>query len=149
MSQMRAYETEAFVAAIEPQSVSSTQYNGSSATTVGIDTQGYDGASIILSTGTFTSSASVAVSMYEGDANDSSLATLIPGASFSTVDTGCDDTVYQAYIEVCGRKRYLFVKTVATGAGATPISATAVLDRYQKRPILARASLSFCVDSSV
>lgn len=152
--ELRAYESVDFKSVMAPQTIStvSTLYNGSSGTVAGIDTLGYDGVTLLINTGTFTGAATVDVQFMTSPTADSTYATAISSASVSSIDSASDDTLYKAYYKCHKGDRYLYVRTVfkqTALAGTAPMSVTAALDRFQKRPILDRSALSFVVDGSV
>jgi len=152
--ELRAYEGCAMTTVMSPQTIStmSTLYNGSSGTVAGLDTQGYDGVTLLINTGTFSTAASVDVTVMESDTADSSTATAITGASLSTISHGGgnDAKLYIGYVQAFKQKRYLTVKVRYNpncyAGGNAPIGIIAIMDRYQKRPLTPRASLDFVVD---
>lgn len=152
MSQDRAYENCKFASAIKPQTditTAGTTYNGAAAaSSTYIDILGYDGATIVLDTGTFGGNGTATVTIVTGSTDDPAAATAVTGAAFTAVDTSNDETQYTGYVLTNKYDRYLWVKNVKGGTGNAPVACTVVLDRFQKRPVLARTSLSFCVDAS-
>ena len=148
----RNYEGNQFGVVIQPQLIAGTLYNGAAATVAtgtGLDTAGYDGITIVLNSGTFTGDGALATSVYAGATDDSTAATLVTGATFTAITTANHKTAYKGYVKVHAQNRYLWVKTVKTGSGDAPVSASYAMDRNPKHPELARASLDFCVDGSV
>ncbi len=147
----RNYESNKFGVLIEPQAIAGTLYNGSAATVAsgtGLDTQGYEGITIMLNSGTFTGDGTLNCSAYESETDDSTAASLITGATFDEITTANDRTAFKAYIRVRRQKRYLWLKTVKTGSGDALISASYAMEN-SKGPEVASADLEFCVDGSV
>jgi len=137
------------VQAIPAASLTGTTYNGVSVTGSGIDTQGYDGALIVLNAGTFTNAASALVTVIESATNDYSGATLVTGATFTAITTANDVALHKGFVLTSASKRYIWVKAVLTGDGTAPMSATVLLGRPSAMPEATKTDLVFCVDGSV
>jgi len=104
--------------------VSATVYwNGKSITFgsgIGIDTQPYDDCVIYVGVGTFQGAvASLLNSVYESATDDPTTATLVTGASFTTIDEDTDDTGEVGAIKCKDQMRYLFLRTEAQGTPLT------------------------------
>jgi hypothetical protein len=104
-----------------------TLFNGS-ASHSGIDTRDYDFGVVILQTGTFASGASVAFALYESDTADSTAATAVTSADFTTV-TSANDLAKQVGQLACkSYKRYLFLRSnKITNTNAAVFSASLIL----------------------
>jgi hypothetical protein len=153
MGQERAYEAVAVTTIIEPQLATGTAYNGASTTGTVLDTLGYDGCTIVLSKGTFVGSTKCTVGVYVNATASAAAAEgayAVTGAVFDDVTTSNDDCTELGYVKCFRESRYLHVKTVVSGGNTAPISAIAILDRFQKHPLLSSASpaLRFNVDAS-
>ena len=152
MNNERTYNVTKLVTATSPsvKIPAATYFNGvASATGTGIDTKGYDGATIYLIAGTFSGDGSCACSIWESATDDASAAALVTGATFVAISTATDETAVKGYVLTSARMRYIWLKTVATGTGDMYLAAVVVLGRPTAMPEKTAADLVFCVDGSV
>ena len=152
MNNERIYEIASIVQAVpsgDKQGTSST-YNGTSSVSAsGIDTMGYDGVVIVLNAGTYTGDGASAITVLECETNDFHSATPIVGAAFTSITTTNHQSIQEGFVLQSKSMRYIWVKIVATGSGASPLGSIAILGRGYKMPITGSADLVFCVDGSV
>lgn len=124
--------------AVLPQSVTTADTlfnNTSSGGTNGIDTVDHDGAVIVFNAGALAATSTIDVTIVDSADNDSSNATLITGATFVQVtDSVGEDTKYVAFINLEGKKRFIWAKVVKTGAGAAIYQIDIILGEGKKFP---------------
>lgn len=116
-----------FVAMLAPISV-----NGTTATTIEIDTLGFDYMTVIVQAGLLGATMDE-LSLTDSDTAGSGHAVITGGTWVDPVGTTDNGKVYAAFIDLRKRKRY--VKLVADpGAGATLLSAVGILTRAEVTP---------------
>lgn len=99
-----------------------TTFTASPSTEVTSDCRGFSEAIITLVCGTFTSSATMDVAIYEDTASNGASATAISGAAFAQVSTSNDVAVYVARVNLQKTKRYLIPVCTHAGTGDAPIT---------------------------
>lgn len=107
-----------------------TLYNGAAATAAsgtGLDTLSYDDVNFVLSSGSFGTTANLAVSIYENSVDNGVTATAIPTSSFTAVTTANHQGIQVGSITARDHKRYLWAVSVQTGSATTQFGITAVL----------------------
>ena len=168
MNNERIYEVAKFGQALAPQAVSGTLYNGSSSGTTnnGIDLKGFDGITVLLNAGSWSSSAACACTTVSSDTNDPATATLCTGtdgttATFTALSTSEKNLVQRGFVWSGIAKRYCWLKTVMTGSGDAYLAADYVLGRGTHPPEQVRSDatwngntetktvMDFVVDDSV
>ena len=99
-----------------------------------LDTQGYDEVNFYLSAGAFTGDGSLAVSIFENDADLPSGASAISGADFTTVTTSNDETAQIGSVRCDSYERYLWARTVKTGTGSANFAIVAIMGKGGEHP---------------
>ena len=112
------------------QRSNSPQTHTSSNTGAVVDCRGYEFAKIVLNTGTFTSSATMNVTVREGATAGGSFSD-ITGAAFAAVTTANDQTAYVGIVRLDGTERYLRCQATYSGTGKAPMGTTIELIRGQ------------------
>lgn len=116
--------------------------SSASATSLIVDTQGFNYGDIVIQIGASAGLLTV-LKLQEDDASDGNTATDITGAAFTGSDlpgTGSDGDTLSIKLPLGGtRKRYLKLVATEGGTGAQLFSATAFLSRADEAPASATA----------
>lgn len=115
-------------------------YNSQSITSAsgyGVDTAGYDDATVHIHIGTMSAPAGATLlnSILESSTDDPTAAAAISGAEFTSVNAASDETLRSGSIKTKDQKRYLFLDTEtqnawsATQAATIDFSAVAILGK--------------------
>lgn len=119
-------------------------YSASPTTEAYVDTRGWSECLVVLHCGTFTSTATLDVAMYESSASNGSGATAITSAAFAQVSTANDDAVYVGRINLQDKSRY--IGSVATyGGSGNAVFSMLIIPILPRTTALADQTYSFSV----
>jgi hypothetical protein len=126
-----------------------TTFNGAASGAVGIDTQGFSEALILLNVGAVAAAHTLDVSIWENSTNTTVGVTAVVNSAAvaqafaQVVDGGAESTILVGRIQTKNTKRYLFVKVVVVGASGIATSVLVALGKGMSGAVAQTNAVAF------
>lgn len=104
------------------RTATATLFNGQTATNgYAVDRLGFEEVVFIVSAGTVAASATLDAQVYEGDTDNTTLATAVASASVTQITASNDDALHIVSVDARPLKRYLWLRMQYNATGAASL----------------------------